>query len=65
MIWIMILLLLTSCSFSEVIETPKTEDVDTLTMMRKPHRPPKDTTERHPIEFGVTLEEWENISLLK
>ena len=65
MIYLLLLLLLTSCSFSEVIETPKTEDVDTLTMMRKPHRPPKDTTERHPIGFGVTLEEWENISLLK
>lgn len=60
MMWIMILLLLTSCSFSEVLETPKTEDVDTLTMMRGP-RPPNDTTERHPIGFGVTLEEWEEI----
>jgi hypothetical protein len=58
MIWIMILLLLTSCSFSEVIETPKTEDVDTLTMMRKPHRPPKDTTERKEIGFNITLEDW-------
>lgn len=59
--YLIILFLLTSCSFSEVIERPPMEETDSVVMMKKPPRPPKDTTERHPIEFGVTVEGWGNI----
>lgn len=57
---LMILFLLTSCSFSEVIERPPMEETDSVVMMRKPPRPPDDTTERHPIGFGVTVEDWKD-----
>ena len=56
MMWIMILLLLTSCSFSEVIEIPEIEKVDSVEIMKRP-RLPKDTVDKKEIGFNITLEE--------
>ena len=57
MIWIVIILLLSGCSYSEVINAPRSETQDSTYVTRTK----TDTMERHPIGFGVTLEEWEEL----
>jgi hypothetical protein len=62
MIVLLLLLLLTSCIKTEVLNAP-IEQMDTV-MYRKPHKtlPPKDTTDqdgRVPITFNPSVEDWE------
>lgn len=61
MIALLLLLLLTSCIKTEVLNAP-IEQMDTVTY-RKPYKPfpPKDTTDttRVPITFNPSVEDWE------
>jgi hypothetical protein len=62
MIALLLILLLTSCIKTEVLNAP-IEQMDTV-MYRKPYKtlPPKDTTdqdERVPITFNPSVEDWE------
>lgn len=65
-ILLLILLLITSCSKTEVLNAPKLQSVDTLTKAHKPieqksykNTIPQDTT-RVPIGFNPSVEEWNN-----
>ena len=54
---LLLLLLLLSCSRSEVINEPPRKEVDTMVTRAR-----VDTTEkRRPIGFGVAVEGWEEI----
>ena len=66
---IFLILLLTSCISTEVLNAPEVEQMDTV-VVKKPHRPPhpplppRDTTEvddtsRVGIGFNPTVEDWE------
>lgn len=60
---IFLLLLLTSCMKTEVIEAPMTKSIDTTVVKKqrpKPPRPPRDTA-RIPIEFDVSVEGWNEL----
>lgn len=66
---ILLLLLLTSCLQTEVLNAP-IEHVDTVQMYKKPHkpRPPRATTEvddtaRIPISFDVSVDDWDEINV--
>lgn len=54
MIWIVIILLLSGCSYSEVLNTPRSKTQDTTYVTRTK----TDTTERKEIGFNITLEDW-------
>lgn len=59
MIAILLILLLSSCSKSEVIEMPLTKGVDTTYTPRV-----ADSTEvRQPIRFDVTVGDWKEITI--
>ena len=70
---IALLLAMTSCISTEVIECePIQEQIDTITprLQRKPQKPlppmpPKDTTkdDRVPIEWNPNVGEWDNIDI--
>lgn len=67
MIWLILLLALTSCMSTEVIGyTEPIELADTTT--KKPHKPlpsmpPADTTESNEIGFNPSVEDWEEIDI--
>lgn len=61
MIALLIILILTGCSRSEVVEMPLTKASDT-TMYYRP-RPPKQDTTRREISFDVTVEGWNEITI--
>ena len=59
MIALLIILLLSSCSKSEVIEMPLTKGIDTTYTPRA-----ADSTEtREPIRFDVGIEDWGEITI--
>lgn len=68
---LVILLLLTSCVKTEVLNAPTYEGIDTSVKREKPHkpdRPPRDTTEvddtaRIPISFDVSVDDWDEINV--
>lgn len=51
---ILLFLLLSGCSYSEVINAPKSETQDSTYVTRTK----TDTTERKEIGFNITLEDW-------
>ena len=59
-ITLFLLLLLTSCMKTEVIEAPMTKSIDTVVVKArpKPNRPQIDTA-RVPIGFDVEVEDWD------
>lgn len=61
MIALLIILILTGCSMSEVVEMPLTKASDTA-MYYRPRLPKQDTTRRE-ISFDVTVEGWNEITI--
>lgn len=61
MIALLIILILTGCSRSEVVEMPLTKASDTAMYYRP--RPPKQDTTRREISFDVTVEGWNEITI--
>ena len=59
-ITLFLLLLLTSCMKTEVIEAPITKSIDTVVVKArpKPNKPQVDTT-RVPIGFNPNVEDWD------
>ena len=56
---ILLLILLLSCSKSEVVEMPpQTKSIDTTYTPR--HR---DTTKKHPIRFDIHITDWEDVEV--
>lgn len=64
MIALLLILLLSSCMKTEVLNAP-IEQMDTV-MYRKPHKPlppkEKEDTARVPITFNPSVEDWEEIN---
>lgn len=58
MILLLILLVLSGCSKSEVVLTPLTKDSDTIGRHYRP-RPPKVDTARVEIVFDVNINDWQ------
>lgn len=57
---VLLLLLLSGCSKSEIISQIELETKTTdSTYKYRPHRP-KDTTDKRPIRFDVHITDWEN-----
>lgn len=63
MIVLLLLLLLTSCVKTEVINEAVPQ-IDTV-LMKKPHKPlpPRDTTERVPIGFNPSVGDWDETEI--
>ena len=53
---LLLLLLFSGCVITEVVDAPMETKADTTSYQPREN---KDTTERKPIVFGVSIEDWE------